>query len=1223
MRWWIGCAVVLACRSDDKISVDNAVPVAVITSHTGDEPVRGDAEEGFVGSVSDDTDDADSLLVTWLVDDAIVCESAAPLEDGTTTCTISVPAAESIDVRLEVRDPANALGTDALTLNIDQTHAPEVQLDEPTGMNEYYAEEPIPFSATVTDAEDEPGDLVVWFETSLAGRVDLGGRPDSSGNIAGSLTLSAGTHDLTLWAEDTDGKTGKDTVTLVVVERNDAPPEVTLTAPSGGDVLTVGDPIAYEATVTDDEDDPSDLTVWFESSLDGTIEIDPTPDSSGGIAGSIALGEGVHDLTLWAEDATGQTGSDTVTVTVDAIDDHPPTAIIVLPLTGGVFYTDQLIEFVGQGRDTEDATTDLLAQWDSSLDGVLADDATVDGDGIVESYSTLTEGDHVLTLTITDTAGQEGTDSVAITVGPPNSAPDCSITNPDDGEAVAVGALILFEATASDADVPSDWLTADWSSDEDGALGTSTISTDGDTVLPIDTLSANTHTITLTISDEVGTTCTDIVVVTVSSPPSVSVTEPADGATVDEGDRVTFTANVADAEDPAAELVVAWVSSLDGILSSGAPDSSGRSSFVADPLSIGTHTVTVTVTDTHGFYASAVQSLSVNGAPSAPSLVFSPTAPQTADDFTAIIASPSDDPEGDIVTYRYAWQRNGVAVAETSDTVSAAETAKDETWTVTVTPNDGRMDGPAGSASLTIANTAPGAPVVRIDEGSDAMSLGFDGVDDKVDAGTIGLSGNAPRTLMVWAYLESGASGSVNLLTLGDGTEYRRRFSLFLRSDRRVAVIGEGYDADSDTFFPLNEWTHYAATHDGAELRIYINGEEIHRDARDYDTDGAQPLIIGSNSLTRDDEFWRGQLSDAKIWARALSASDIASEMAAGIVTDATDLVGYWPLDDGAGSTATDESGYDRHGAITGGDWVEVDPFTDTPGLICVIDEPSNDADGDAVSYAFAWQVDGTLFTDTETTTFAGDTVPGDAIGIDEDWTCTVTPSDGDDLGPSASDDLSTGDPCIVARYDFDEGSGTTATDSSGNGLDGSIVGASWATGVVGSALDFSGGGSWVDLGNDPAFDIEADISIEAWIYVYGSTGDHQMVLSKWYEGGTAHQAYIMELQPDGVSLQMALKDVSPDSVPGLPYHTDPIPWGEWVHVAATYDGTTERIYVNGIEDTAFEASGPLRITSAKVFIGAHDSSGDRNGWNGLIDELRLYCRALSAEEVESHATIE
>ena len=72
-------------------------------------------------------------------------------------------------------------------------------------------------------------------------------------------------------------------------------------------------------------------------------------------------------------------------------------------------------------------------------------------------------------------------------------------------------------------------------------------------------------------------------------------------------------------------------------------------------------------------------------------------------------------------------------------------------------------------------------------------------------------------------------------------------------------------------------------------------------------------------------------------------------------------------------------------------------------GITCVVTEPANDDDVDPIDYGFVWDVDGVAFTDTSTTTYDADTVPGDALGFDELWTCTVTPNDGEEDGPSAT----------------------------------------------------------------------------------------------------------------------------------------------------------------------------------------------------------------------------
>jgi hypothetical protein len=71
--------------------------------------------------------------------------------------------------------------------------------------------------------------------------------------------------------------------------------------------------------------------------------------------------------------------------------------------------------------------------------------------------------------------------------------------------------------------------------------------------------------------------------------------------------------------------------------------------------------------------------------------------------------------------------------------------------------------------------------------------------------------------------------------------------------------------------------------------------------------------------------------------------------------------------------------------------------------LLCEISARSEDLDGDEITYTFAWDVDGTLFEDTETTEYEGDTVTLEELESDGLWSCTVTPEDEDGPGPSTT----------------------------------------------------------------------------------------------------------------------------------------------------------------------------------------------------------------------------
>lgn len=202
----------------------------------------------------------------------------------------------------------------------------------------------------------------------------------------------------------------------------------------------------------------------------------------------------------------------------------------------------------------------------------------------------------------------------------------------------------------------------------------------------------------------------------------------------------------------------------------------------------------------------------------------------------------------------------------------------------------------------------------------------------------------------------------------------------------------------------------------------------------------------------------------------------------------------------------------------------------------------------------------------------------------------------------------------LVVHYPFDG----DAVDASGNGLHGVIVGAVPAAdrkGNTDSAYAFDGVDDRVVVPDDAKLNLVTGITITAWVKILGSTGDHQVILGKYYRDGWTLRSYILELQPDGRTLQLAIPGVTGDtSSSGA--SSVPLDFNEWTHVAATYDGHTARVYLNGEETGSHAQAGTIPVEGSRVLVGAHDTPADRNPLLGSVDEVRLYDRALSAEEI-------
>ena len=77
----------------------------------------------------------------------------------------------------------------------------------------------------------------------------------------------------------------------------------------------------------------------------------------------------------------------------------------------------------------------------------------------------------------------------------------------------------------------------------------------------------------------------------------------------------------------------------------------------------------------------------------------------------------------------------------------------------------------------------------------------------------------------------------------------------------------------------------------------------------------------------------------------------------------------------------------------------------------------------------------------------------------------------------------------------------------------------------------------------------------------------------------------------------------------------EPAPLGRWTHVAATYDNDLLRLYVDGVEKGTLRRGGAIRPGGGNLCIGAYAESGHA-AFAGVLDEVRVYRRALAAEEV-------
>ncbi len=199
----------------------------------------------------------------------------------------------------------------------------------------------------------------------------------------------------------------------------------------------------------------------------------------------------------------------------------------------------------------------------------------------------------------------------------------------------------------------------------------------------------------------------------------------------------------------------------------------------------------------------------------------------------------------------------------------------------------------------------------------------------------------------------------------------------------------------------------------------------------------------------------------------------------------------------------------------------------------------------------------------------------------------------------------------LQAHWKFDESSGTTASDSSGNGNDGTLYdnetidnGPVWTTGKINGALEFDGIDDYVDVGTD-CFDLTSELTVSLWINM-ADNDTEQVLISR----GVA-RPFKLRL----ASNNEVVATIRTDNSTHLESETSLDTINQWYHVALTYGGGSMIIYIDGAPDVSVSKSGDLDCLADKhTAIGA--LPGVTYPFEGLIDDVRIYNRALSADEI-------
>ena len=468
----------------------------------------------------------------------------------------------------------------------------------------------------------------------------------SSDKIFTSNYFTVGTYTITLTVTDNKGATSSDDVIIMVEVPNQAP-----TANAGADqTVSFGTTVTLSALNSLDNDGTIVSYTWREGNT--VLSTEASFDSNG-----FTVGE--HRVTLTVIDNSGSTVQDSVVITVT-------------PLLGN----QAPIANAGADQSSTAGTAVTLSASNSSdSDGNIIGYAWHEGATLLSSnehfsISTLSVGEHTITLTVKDNGYLTTTDDVVVTITG-NASNQAPTANAGADQNTTAGTEITLSASNS---VDSDGNIVSYQWHEGATLLSS------DENFSISTFSIGEHTVRLTVTDNNYETATDDVVVRVSSNSSnqAPVANAGSDQNVTLGDAVTLSASQSSDGDG---TIIAYEWSEDGAVFSRGEN------FTTTGLSVGEHNITLKVTD-NGYKTdrdSLIVKVEGSASNQAPTANAGADQSSTAGTAVTLSASNSSDSDGNIIGY--AWKEGSVVLSSDENFTISTLSVGEHTITLTVKDN--------------------------------------------------------------------------------------------------------------------------------------------------------------------------------------------------------------------------------------------------------------------------------------------------------------------------------------------------------------------------------------------------------------------------------------------------------------------------------------------------------------------------------------------------------
>jgi chitodextrinase len=784
--------------------------------------------------------------------------------------------------------------------------------------------------------------------------------------------------------------------------------------------------------------------------------------------------------------------------------------------------------------------------------------------------------------------------------------------------------------------------------------------------------------------------------------------------------------NFAKTGSTATSISTSWTASTDngGVASYNLYDGTAKvgtsptTSFTLGGLGCGTsHNLAVEAVDTSGNVSSgrATLTASTNACDTTPPTV-SITAPVGGTTVSGSVAVNANAADNDTVAgVQFKLDGNNLQAEDTTSPYGLmwdTTTATNGSHTLTAVARDASNNTTtSASVTVTVSNVAPPPPTGLVaaysfDAGSGTTAtdvsgngntgtianatwttgkfggaLSFNGTNAWVtvpDSSSLHLSSG--MTLEAWVNPSALGSGWRTAIFKEQTGNYA--YALYANtgtgSPSANGIIG-GNDKDTraSSGIALNTWTHLAATYDGANLKLYVNGAQAASLAATgsiVSSTGA--LRIGGNNVWP--EWFQGLIDEVRVYNKALTQAEIQADMNKPIgapdttppsaptnfaktSATATSISTSW-------TASTDNVAVASYNLYDGAAKVGTSPTTSYTftGLGCgtshnlaveAVDSSNNVSATKATLTASTNACDTTPPTVSITAPAGGTTVSGSVavnanasdndtvVGVQfkldganlqgEDTTSpygvmwdTTTATNGSHtltaVARDASNNTTTsatvsvtvnnvGPPPptgLVAAYGFEAGTGTSVTDKSGNGNNGTISNATWTSaGKFGNALSFNGTNAWVTVPDSNSLDLTSGMTLEAWVKPDALGTSWRTVIFKEQPGNTVYDLYAntSTTRPDAGVYVGGEREVR---------GTAALPLNAWTHLAATFDGATLTLYVNGTQAASLAAGGNIATSAGALRIGGNNIWPE--WFSGQIDEVRIYNRALSPAEIQS-----